>query len=154
EGFVNPFATGDPINPADPSGAKKLKPGDPSPFNITTLGERVFVTYATTKGALGDRTVFDANEEDSLDADQEGASGDRPDKGKLAEFDGNGNLVRIFEDEGRFNAPWGVALAPNDFGALSGSLLVGNFGGAGRILAFNPDTGKFIDYLRLQDGDP
>ncbi|MFC7449758.1 TIGR03118 family protein, partial [Rhodococcus daqingensis] len=55
---------------------------------------------------------------------------------------------------GRLNAPWGVALAPADFGALSGKLLVGNFAGAGRILAFDDGTGEFVDYLRDEAGDP
>lgn len=41
-----------------------------------------------------------------------------------------------------FNAPWGLALAPSDFGAFSHKLLVGNFG-SGEILAFNADTGRF-----------
>src|SRR5256885_11774536 len=64
------------------------------------------------------------------------ATGNRPARGKLAEFDLDGRLQRIYSDDGRLNAPWGVAIAPPDFGPLSGRLLVGNFGGAGRICAF------------------
>ncbi|MBV6762924.1 TIGR03118 family protein [Rhodococcus opacus] len=154
DGFVNPFATGDPIDPADADKGNRIKPGDPGPFNITTLGDRVFVAYATTQALDGNPTAFDAGEEDSLNVEIEKAVDDRPDKGKLAEFDADGNLVRIYQDEGRLNAPWGTALAPDDFGGLSGALLVGNFGGAGRILAFNQDTGEFIDYLRDEDGRP
>ena len=37
---------------------------------------------------------------------------------------------------GPLNSPWGLALAPGDFGAFSGKLLVGNFGD-GRINAFD-----------------
>lgn len=154
QGFVNPFATGDLIDPADPAQGNRLKPGDPGPFNITTIGDRVFVAYATTQAAEGDAGAFDAGEENSMSVEAEKAIDGRPDKGKLAEFDASGALVRVFEDEGRLNAPWGTALAPEDFGPLSGALLVGNFGGAGRILAFEPDTGKFIDYLRDEDGQP
>ena len=36
----------------------------------------------------------------------------------------------------QLNAPWGLAMAPSNFGAFSGDLLVGNFGD-GRILAFH-----------------
>ncbi|GCE40161.1 hypothetical protein Rhow_003804 [Rhodococcus wratislaviensis] len=150
-GFANPFATGDPLDSADPNGGKHARPGDPAPFNIVTAGDRVFVTYATTKAAENG-TGFDAGEEDSLDAEQETASGDRPDRGKVAEFDAAGNLVRVLDDQGRLNAPWGVAVAPADFGALAGAILVGNFGGAGRIAAFDDETGAFIDYVRDESG--
>ncbi|MFF0815893.1 TIGR03118 family protein [Rhodococcus sp. NPDC003318] len=154
QGFANPFATGDPIDPANPSLGKRARPGDAAPFNITTVGDRVFVTYAVTKAPEGstDPTEFDAGEEDSLDAEQEAATGDRPDRGRVAEFDASGNLVRVLDDAGRLNAPWGVAVAPADFGAFSGSLLVGNFGGAGRIAAFDDATGAFIDYLHDESG--
>ena len=37
------------------------------------------------------------------------------------------------------NSPWGLALAPADFGAFSNDLLVGNFGD-GRVHAFDPAT--------------
>ncbi|RZT11581.1 uncharacterized protein (TIGR03118 family) [Mycobacterium sp. BK558] len=154
QGFVNPFATGDPIDPADPDRGNKLKPGDPAAFNITTLGDRVFVAYAVTQAPAGDPNAFDNGEERSLSVEIEKALDNRPDMGKLVEFDAEGKPVRIFEDEGRLNAPWGTALAPDDFGALAGKLLVGNFGGAGRIMAFEPDTGKFIDYLRDENGQP
>ncbi|AHK35985.1 hypothetical protein OPAG_06803 [Rhodococcus opacus PD630] len=154
QGFVNPFATGDPIDPADPGSGKRARPGDPAPFNLVTAGDRVFVTYAVTKAAedSADGHEFDAGEEDSLDAEQEAAAGDRPDRGKVAEFDRAGNLVRVLDDGGRLNAPWGVAVAPADFGALSGSILVGNFGGAGRIAAFDDTTGTFVDYVRDESG--
>ncbi|WP_072754436.1 TIGR03118 family protein, partial [Rhodococcus maanshanensis] len=155
EGFANPFATGDPIDPADPGRGNKARPGDPAPFNITTVGDRVFVTYATTKApGGGPATEFDAGEEDSLDAEQEAAAQDRPDRGKVAEFDAAGTVVRVLDDQGRLNAPWGVALAPPEFGALGGKLLVGNFAGAGRILAFDDGTGDFVDYLRDDAGEP
>jgi uncharacterized protein (TIGR03118 family) len=98
--------------------------------------------------------AFDAGEEDSLNKEQEKATAGQPNKGKLAEFTGAGALVRIFDDDGRLNAPWGVALAPADFGSMGGKLLVGNFGGAGRIAAFDDTTGKFVDYMRDEKGSP
>jgi uncharacterized protein (TIGR03118 family) len=151
QGFVNPFATGEVIDAAH---GKKVKPGDPSPFNITTVGNRVFVAYAVTKPAHDGAPGFDVAEEDSLDKDQEAAAQDKPAKGKLAEFDATGKLVRVFADGDRLNAPWGVAVAPAGFGPLSGKVLVGNFGGAGRILAYDDKTGEFADFLRGADGKP
>jgi uncharacterized protein (TIGR03118 family) len=40
------------------------------------------------------------------------------------------------------NDPWGIALAPSDFGAFSDRLLIGNFGD-GTIQAFNVVSGDF-----------
>jgi uncharacterized protein (TIGR03118 family) len=59
-------------------------------------------------------------------------------------FDTNGNLVtHLIQPGGKLNAPWGLALAPADFGTLGNSLLVGNFGD-GTINAYDPATGAFI----------
>ena len=157
EGFANPFATGDPVDPADPAKGKKAKPGDPVPFNITTIGDRVFIAYALSRAPDNPEPggpAFDAGEEDSLNKEQEKAAAGRPDKGKLAEFSSAGAMVRIFEDDGRLNAPWGVAVAPAGFGSMGGKVLVSNFGGAGRIAAFDDTTGQFVDYLRDEQGAP
>lgn len=75
-------------------------------------------------------------------------------KGKLVEFTLAGGQVQIYDDEMCLNAPWGLAIAPANFGKLSGSLLVGNFGGAGRICAFDKSTGKYIDDLRDKADKP
>jgi uncharacterized protein (TIGR03118 family) len=156
EGFANPFASGPLV-----AGVKSVVPGDPVPFNIQALGEgaqaRVFVAYAISQpdpDAGAPAGSFHAGEEDALDAAAETASGNLPDKGKLAEFDLSGKLVRIYDDAKRLNAPWGLAIAPSNFGKLSGALLVGNFGGAGRICAFDIATGQYIDDLRGKDGKP
>ena len=47
---------------------------------------------------------------------------------------------------GRLNLPWGIAIAPKNFGEFSGALLVGNTGN-GWINAFNTTTGKFLGSL-------
>ena len=44
---------------------------------------------------------------------------------------------------GLLNAPWGVALAPADFGTLSNAVLIGNFGD-GKINAFAIGTGAVV----------
>lgn len=149
QGFANPFASG-------PGGA--VRPGDPVPFNVQVVSDgtrdRVFVMYAISQADPADAGAFFAGEEDALDAEAEAAAGNRPGRGKLAEFDLEGRLVRVYADDGRLNAPWGVAIAPADFGALSGRLLVGNFGGAGRICAFDLDSGRYVNDMRDEQGRP
>jgi uncharacterized protein (TIGR03118 family) len=66
-------------------------------------------------------------------------------------FDANGHLIHRFASRGRLNAPWGLALAPADFGRFSNSLLIGNFGD-GRINAFDPQSGEPRGVLRGPDG--
>jgi uncharacterized protein (TIGR03118 family) len=53
-----------------------------------------------------------------------------------------GDLVRRVASHGKLNAPWGLAAAPDNFGALGGDLLVGNFGD-GRINAYAPSDDGF-----------
>ena len=54
-------------------------------------------------------------------------------------YDLTGNLIRRVASGGELNSPWGLALAPDDFGRFSKDLLVGNFGD-GRIHVFDPAT--------------
>jgi uncharacterized protein (TIGR03118 family) len=144
-GFSNPFGSGK-------DGA--VVPGDPVPFNIQVLASRVFVTFAISREDPAKPGRFHAAEEDAMDAVPEAASGNLPNKGMLVEYDLNGRQIRIFDDAKRLNAPWGLAIAPDDFGQLSGALLVGNFGGAGRICAFDTAAGTYIDDLRDPQGKP
>jgi uncharacterized protein (TIGR03118 family) len=58
-------------------------------------------------------------------------------------YDTNGRLIKALIAAGPLNAPWGIALAPADFGTLSTALLVGNFGD-GKINGFDAATGAFI----------
>jgi uncharacterized protein (TIGR03118 family) len=59
-------------------------------------------------------------------------------------YDAAGKFVkRLVSTGAQLNAPWGLALAPNDFGSLSNMLLVGNFGD-GKINAFDPSSGAFV----------
>ena len=51
------------------------------------------------------------------------------------------------------SGPWGIALAPEDFGPLSRKLLVGNVDD-GLIHAFDPHNGGLIGTLNLKDGKP
>jgi uncharacterized protein (TIGR03118 family) len=74
--------------------------------------------------------------------------------GRIAVFDVDGNLVRhLVAEGGVLDAPWGLALAPSDFGTLSGALLVGNFGD-GRINGFDPSTGAYVGTVTDASGVP
>jgi hypothetical protein len=158
QGFANPFATGPLLDATNPSQGNAARPGEPVPFNIHVLGTRVFVMYCISQ-VLRDANGFivDANktlpsEEDSLDAGGEEKAGNFPNRGKVVEYSLSGDRVMVYDDAARLNAPWGVAVAPANFGLLSNALLVSNFGGAGKIAAFNQTTGRFIDYLRNETG--
>jgi uncharacterized protein (TIGR03118 family) len=99
-------------------------PSDFAPFNVQGIGPNIYVTYA---------------EQDSAKHDPVGGTG----LGFVAIFSPDGRKLAHLEQGDWFNAPWGVALTPADFGEFSHTLLVGNFRG-GTIAAFNPLTGKFI----------
>jgi uncharacterized protein (TIGR03118 family) len=67
-------------------------------------------------------------------------------------FDTAGTLLKhLVPQGGALNAPWGVTLAPANFGTLSNMLLIGNFGD-GVINAYNPETGAFVDSIRNASG--
>jgi uncharacterized protein (TIGR03118 family) len=68
-------------------------------------------------------------------------------------FDLDGRFIQTFASGGTLDAPWGIALAPANFGQLSNDLLVGNFGD-GRINAFDPATGAFLGQMLRRDGTP
>ena len=75
-------------------------------------------------------------------------------------FDTDGNFQRRFATGGTLLNPWGIALAPADFGKFSNALLIGNFNfgnpaaGPGRISAFDPDTRAFLGLLEDTTGAP
>jgi uncharacterized protein (TIGR03118 family) len=55
---------------------------------------------------------------------------------------------------GPLDNPWGITLAPSNFGPFSNDLLIGNVEDAGNINAFDPVTGAFLGSLRHPDGTP
>ncbi len=71
----------------------------------------------------------------------------------MAVFTPAGRLIRIFEHVLDLNSPWGLALAPGDFGAFSHHLLVGQFG-SGEILAYNVVTGGFAGKMLNSSASP
>ena len=110
-------------------------PEDFSPFGIEAIGDRIYVTYARRDPATNDEVHG-------------------PGFGFVSIFATNGMFVDRIHDELHFNAPWGVAIAPPDYGPIAEAILIGNFGD-GRINAYNADTGERIDYVRrMSDGAP
>ncbi len=80
-----------------------------APFNVEELNGAVIVTYA--------------------EQDEEGEDDVKgPGRGYVSLFDVDGAMMARLISKGELDAPWGVALAPADFAAAPGSLLVGNFG--------------------------
>ncbi len=70
-----------------------------------------------------------------------------PTKGAVDIFDTAGNLIKNFSKSANLKGPWGVALAPKNFGPASKALLVGNLGD-GKINYFNVKTGKLLGQLK------
>jgi uncharacterized protein (TIGR03118 family) len=107
---------------------------DWAPFNVQNVGGNLVVTFAHR--AVGSH-------------DEDHGAG----LGFAAVFDPSGRFLLFLEHGAWFNAPWGVALAPGDFGPFSHRLLVGNFGD-GTIHAFNVMTGKHEGAMLDATGQP
>ena len=122
------------LSPAATSGgfADAALPAGYAPFNIARIGQKLYVTYAVQDDAKHD--------------DVPGAG-----NGLVDVFDFNGNLLGRLIANGALNSPWGVAMAPSNFGDFSNTLLVGNFGD-GTINAFDPCSGAYIGTLADQNG--
>jgi len=90
-------------------------------YNVQAIKGKIYVTFNSTAGG-----------------------------GAVDVFGTAGKLLQSISKNGAtgpLQAPWGVALAPADFGRLSNLLLVGNVSN-GRINAFNVTTGKFVAALK------
>lgn len=131
------------IDVFDTNFAKVTMPGkfqDPTlpagfaPFGIQAIGARLFVTYAMQDSAKHDDVAG-------------------PGMGFVDIYDTAGNLLQRLASRGPLNAPWGIAQAPDNFGSLSGAILIGNFGD-GTINAFNPATGTFMSTVTLSNKMP
>ena len=96
-----------------------------APFNAQDIAGQVYVTFAASNG-------------------------------------GPGGFVDIFSEEGVWkktlisgaplNQPWGVAVAPSNFGPLSNTIIVGNNTNNATLNAFNAVTGKFVGTLKDTTG--
>ena len=77
---------------------------------------------------------------------------DKAQSGFVDSFTPAGALLSHFALSGPLHSPWGVAIAPADFGPMSGALLVTNNAPHGRINAFDPKSGAFLGPLRDTSG--
>ena len=85
---------------------------------------------------------------------------DGPGLGYVNIYNSHGQLLQRLEHGDWLNAPWGVALAPLDFGKFSHRLLIGQFAGGGAtdssgfIAAYDLATGDFEGLLQDASGKP
>ena len=104
------------------------------PFNVQTIGNDIVVTFVLHEGG-----PFET---------------DGPGLGYVDIFSSGGKLLRRLDHGPWLNAPWGVALAPLDFGVFSHALLIGQFAGSettgfgGTIAAYDLATGAFLGNVR------
>jgi uncharacterized protein (TIGR03118 family) len=105
------------------------------PFGIQNIGGDIFVTYAKI-GPTGDDVSGHGH-------------------GFVDQYDAAGNLIARVATHGALNSPWGLAMAPSDFGRFSGDLLVGNFGN-GKINAYSWSGGMWErdGKLTMANGNP
>jgi uncharacterized protein (TIGR03118 family) len=94
-----------------------------APFGVQDIDGLVYVTFASTSG-------------------------------------GNGGFVDVFKEDGTparptpliqglpLNQPWGVAVAPKNFGPFSNTLLISNNTNHGKINAFNAVSGQFVGTVK------
>ena len=99
---------GDFVDPKLPAGY--------APFGIATINNNLWVTYALQNSLKHDPVHG-------------------PHLGYVDVFTPEGDMVERFASQGPLNAPWGLAVAPANFGQFSHDLLVGDFGD-GRINAY------------------
>jgi uncharacterized protein (TIGR03118 family) len=77
---------------------------------------------------------------------------DKAQSGFVDSFTPAGALISHFALSGPLHSPWGVALAPADFGPMSNAILITNNTPRGRINAFDPKSGAFLGPLRDASG--
>jgi uncharacterized protein (TIGR03118 family) len=109
------------------------------PFNVQDINGMLYVTYALP-GHTAETTAGGG-------------------EGAVATFSEAGVLqsILINSPTSQLASPWGIALAPSNFGPFSDDLLIGNFAYGnvngivnpvgGEINAFNPSTGAFLETL-------
>jgi len=103
-----------------------------APFNVAVLNGQLYVAFAKRK-------------KHSID-EAHGAG-----LGYVDVFDLKGKLQKQLIANGALNAPWGLAIAPSQFGAFANDLLVGNFGD-GHVNVYDPNTGAYLGTLSTKKG--
>jgi uncharacterized protein (TIGR03118 family) len=101
-------------------------PAGYAPFGIRNIKGKLYVAFAKQSAGAG--------------------------RGFVDVFSIHGDKLSNLISHGALNNPWGLALAPANFGKFSNALLVGNFGN-GRINAYDPLSGAFLGALQDSNGN-
>jgi uncharacterized protein (TIGR03118 family) len=101
-----------------------LPPGY-APFGIQDIGGQLYIAFNSTSGKAG---------------------------GYVDIFTESGTFVKTLIKGKTLNQPWGFAVAPSNFGPLSGTLLVSNNTNSGTINGFNLTTGAFVGTIETAAG--
>ncbi len=102
-------------------------PAGYGPFNVADINGLVYVTFALINLAPS---------------------------GQIDVFQEDGTLVKVLAQGEPLNQPYGLAVAPDNFGPLSNTLLVGNnLNRPGTISGFNLATGEFVGTLKDTNGN-
>jgi uncharacterized protein (TIGR03118 family) len=96
-----------------------------APFGIQDIDGLVYVAFASATGGNG---------------------------GYVSEFKEDGTFVKQLIAGSGLNQPWGIALAPKHFGALSNTLLISNNTNHGAINGYNPVSGQLVGTLKDENG--
>jgi len=96
------------------------------PFGIQDINGQVYVAYA--------------NQNEKIKG------------GYIDIFTENGTFVQTLISGAPLDQPWGIAVAPSNFGTLSNTLLVSNNTNTGTINGFNPTTGAFVGTVETSAG--
>jgi uncharacterized protein (TIGR03118 family) len=125
----------------EPAFTDLFLPRDFVPFNVQAIGNDIVVTFV-------------------LHHEGQPFETDGPGLGFVDIFSSSGKLLRRLEHGPWLNAPWGVALAPLDFGTYSHALLIGQFSGggstegSGTIAAYDLATGQYLGLVQDSTGKP
>jgi uncharacterized protein (TIGR03118 family) len=100
-------------------------PAGYAPFNAQDIDGLLYVTFAPADGSAG---------------------------GAIDIFQEDGTFLRQLVQGKPLNQPWGLAVAPKNFGKLSNTLLVSNNTNGGTINAFNLESGQFVGTVKDTTG--
>lgn len=98
-----------------------------APANVQDIGGQLYVAFADTTGGTG---------------------------GYIDIFHEDGTFVKTLIQGAPLNQPWGMAVAPSNFGPLSNTLLVVNNINAGVINGFDLSTGAYVGTVVNKLGKP
>ena len=98
-----------------------------APANVADINGKLYVAFADTKGGSG---------------------------GFIDIFTEKGVFVKTLIQGAPLNQPWGMAVAPSNFGPLSNTLLVVNNINMGVINGFDLSTGAFVGTIKNKAGKP